>query len=471
MLSWLPLFSLLLLTACNPFVPAPTEHPQLPENYRHASRPAVTQLPERWWQTFGDRQLNRLQQEMLTGNLDLLQSLHRLEQLEALRKASGASLWPSLSLNASVSREQSPAATGSSTTDNLRTSLAAGYEVDLWNRLHDKEQAAELRLQAGKRDAQTLLLSLTAQLAENYFQALEARGQIALIEQQIERNQQLLATVTDRYRAGLATSEELYRARNNLSGLRARLPQLQTALNQNEQGIALLLGRQFGQELTTGTSLPQLSSMVDIGLPASLLQNRPDIAAAMLQLQAADRELAAALADRLPTVKLTASLGHSVATLASGDIDGSFWTLAASLAQPLIDGGRRQAEVDRQQASRSEQLAKVQQILLKAVQEVESALIAEQNNAQRSSQLDQQRRSSARTLALNRDNYRSGLTSSSTLLSAEIEHLTILSQQLSSQREWLSSRITLARALGGQWMSTELSKQQQARKKTEDNRL
>jgi NodT family efflux transporter outer membrane factor (OMF) lipoprotein len=349
--------------------------------------------------------------------------------------------------------------------------LAAGYEIDLWNRLHDKEQASELRLQAGEKEAQTLLLSLTAQLTENYFQALEKRGQVALIEEQIERNQQLLESAADRYRAGLATAEELYQARNNLAAQQARLPQLQTALNLSEQEIALLLGRKTGAELTTRPSLPQLSSLVDVGLPASLLQNRPDIAAAFLQLQAADHELAAALADRLPAINMTASLGHSAAKLASGDIEGSFWNLAASLTQPLFDGGRRQAEVERQHAIRNEQLAKVQQTLLKAVQEVETALVADQNNARRSNQLMQQRRSSDRSLVLSRDNYRSGLTSSSALLAAEIQHLTLLSQQLSSHREWLNSRITLARALGGQWMSTELSKLQQALTKAEDKPL
>ncbi len=471
MLSRLLLCSLLLLTACNPFVPIPAQQPQLPESYRHSTQPESSQLPERWWETFGDPQLNHLQQEMLTGNLDLRQSLHRLEQLEALRKASGASLWPTLSLNASASRDRAPAATGRSTTDSFRASLAAGYEIDLWNRLHAEEQASGLRLQAGEKGAQTLLLSLTAQLTENYFQALEKRAQIVLIKEQIERNQQLLESAADRYRAGLATAEELYQARNNLAAQQARLPQLQTALSQSEQEIALLLGRKTGAELTTGPSLPRLSSLVDVGLPASLLQNRPDIASAFLQLQAADHELAAALADRLPAINLTASLGHSAAKLASGDIEGSFWNLAASLAQPLFDGGRREAEVERQQAIRNEQLAKVQQTLLKAVQEVETALVADQNNARRSIQLLQQRRSSDRSLALSRDNYRSGLISSSALLSAEIQHLALLSQQLSSHREWLSSRITLARALGGQWMSTELNKLQQARAKAEDNPL
>lgn len=459
---------ILLLTACNPFVAQKSEPPQLPQSYQLSAPQQGPALPERWWEAFADRRLNELQNEMLAGNLDLRQALHRLEQLEALRKTSAASLWPTLNLNASASRDRSPSTSGSNISKSSRISLAAGYEIDLWNRLHDKQQAADLRLQAGERDVQTLLLSLTAQLAETYFLATEQRGQIELVQQQIERNQLLLESATDRYRGGLATAEEIYQAQKNLAAQQARLPQLESNLNQTEYAIALLLGRFGGEAFTTRTELPKLSSLVNVGLPATLLTNRPDISAAFLQLQAADRELAAALADRLPAIDLTASLGHSSTQAVSGDIYGAIWSLAASVTQPLFDGGRRRAEADRQQALRNEQLAALQQALITSVQEVETALTAEQNNALRDKQLKQQRQISSQTLELTRNNYRSGLINSSTLLAGELEHLGILSQELSSQREWLSSRISLARALGGQWMTDELKKQQQALKAPED---
>ena len=467
MLIRLFMMTLLLLAGCNPFVPPKSDPPQLPESYQQTTQQGI-QLPDRWWELFGDDQLNQLQIEMLASNLDLRQTLYRLEQLEALRKTSAASLWPSLSLNASASRDRTPAVTGSSIANSSRISLAAGYELDLWNRLHDKEQAAELRAQASGKEAQTLLLSLTAQLTEAYFQAVEKRAQIELVRRQIKRNQQLLDTATDRYRGGLASADEIYSAQNSLITQQARLPQLQTALTQSEQAITLLLGRFSGKKISDQSKLPEISALTDMGLPATLLTNRPDIAAAFLQLQAADKELAAALASRLPTVNLTASLGRSSTQLASGDLEGAFWSLAASLAQPLFDGGRRQAEVDRQQALRNEQAANMQQSLLKAIQEVQTALTADQNNALRSQQLEQLRHVSGKTLQLERDNYRSGLTSSSALLAAELQHLSVISQQLSNQREWLSSRISLARALGGQWMSAELTKQQQALTAAED---
>ncbi len=452
---------LLLLAACSPFTVPETTSPPLPQSYLGASQQEAVKLPDRWWEVFADPELNRLQQQLLSGNLDLRQTLYRLEQLAALQRAGGAGLWPALTLNGSASRNSTPGITGNSISNSSQISLAAGYEIDLWNRLHNKTTAAELRRKAGQQEAQTLLLSLSAQLTEQYFLAAEQRAQLHLLQRQIERNRQLLEITTERYRAGLTTAGELYQIRKNLAQNESRIPPYRTGLIQAENSIALLLGQVPQAEMTRIQQLPQLASLLDSGLPASLLTRRPDIAAALLQLQAADQELAAALADRLPAVNLTATLGRSVTQLAGGDIEGSFWSLALGLTQPLFDGGRRKAESDRQQAIREEQLAAYRQTILKAVQEVENALSADQNSAVRVAWLKQQQHISEQDLALAQDNYRSGLTDSSVLLSSEISHLEIVSQNLSAQRQWLSSRITLARALGGSWMAEELEKQQQ----------
>ena len=113
MLIRLFMMTLLLLAGCNPFVPPKSDPPQLPESYQQMPQQGI-QLPDRWGDLFGDDQLNQLQIEMLASNLDLRQTLYRLEQLEALRKTSAASLWPSLSLNVSASRDRTPAVIGSS---------------------------------------------------------------------------------------------------------------------------------------------------------------------------------------------------------------------------------------------------------------------------------------------------------------------------------------------------------------------
>ncbi|MCD6580887.1 MAG: efflux transporter outer membrane subunit [Desulfuromusa sp.] len=455
------LLSLLLLTACNPLRPAQLELPEAPEHYATEQTGVVVQLSEYWWTDFHDPQLNQLQQQLFSSNLDLRQALYRLQQLEALQKITGASLWPQLNLNGSLSRDQSVGIPNDTTATNSRLSVAAGYEIDLWNKLRDKNKAAELRQQAGEREVQALLLSLSAQLTEQYFLAVEQRAHLELLKQQTARKNEFLLTVTERYRVGLSTATEVYQAQQNLAIVATLIPDRQTTLIRSQNNIALLLGQLPGSIIIVGDQLPELNNVVDIGLPANLLLRRPDVAAAQLQLEAVDLELAAALAERLPAINLSATLGRSVTHLAAGDIEGTFWNLALGLAQPLFDGGRRRAETERQDAIRAEKLAAYRQTLLMAFQEVESALIAEINSTDKINRLERQRQINYKNLQLTQDNYLYGLTDSRDLLLSQILQLEILSQQINNHRQQLSNRITLARALGGSWMTGEINQQWQ----------
>ena len=454
-------FALFLLSACNPLRPAKVELDPPPQEYSTTTVDTGSPLSQQWWLDFNDPQLNQLQQELFAGNLNLRQALYRLQQLEALQQISGSTLWPQLNLNGSVIRNHTPGMPEDTTTTSKQLSLAAAYEVDLWNRLRDKNSAAILRQQAGEKEVQSLLLSLSAQLCEQYFIAVEQRSQLKLLEQQSKHNKQLLQTITNRYRGGLSTAVEVYRAQQNLATSEARIPPRKTALMDAENRIALLLGQPPGSINLETSKLPPLMSIVDIGIPADLLLRRPDIAAALLQLKAADKEYAAAVAARLPGVNLTATLGKSVQNLAFGNIDGTIWSLAVGLTQPLVDGGRRRAESDRQKAIRSEKLAIYQQTLLTALKEVETALVAETNSIDLEKRLNIQQQINTANIKLTEANYRYGLTDSKDLVNSQIAKLEINSRQLSNQRLQLSHRISLARALGGGWMETEIKKQQQ----------
>lgn len=462
------IFFFLLLTACNPLQPQKLTTPEVPDSFSVSAATKEITIKERWWTEFNDPALDQLQTRLFTENLDLAQALYRLEQLQASQTITAANRWPSLSLNGSVARDSSPVASGNNRPTSSRLSVAAGYELDLWNKLKDKHAAAELRTQAGENDVQSLLLSLSAQLTEQYFLAVEQQLQLNLLDRQIDRNRALLDTVTDRYRAGLATTGELYQAQQSLVALRSRRPQLLTTLTQAQNSIAVMLGQPPGSYSINSKQLPAIDAIPGIGLPAELLSRRPDVASTFLALEAADHELAAALAERLPAINLSATLGRSISHLASGDIEGTFWDIAIGLSQPLLDGGRRKAESERQLAVRDEKLAAYRHIILQAMEEVESSLVAEGNSAERAQLLEQQLKINLRDLQLTEDNYRSGLIGSDVLLNREISHLDLLSQRLVQQRQWLSDRTSLARALGGSWMAEELEQQQTAKPYRQD---
>ncbi len=455
----LPIVLFVLLSGCNPLRPEALQQPEPPATYSVEQTLPASRLAEQWWLDFHDPQLNQLQRQLFSHNLSLRQAIYRLEQLEMVQQISRSSLWPQLNFTGKIQRDRVPALPADTTTTTERFSLAASYEVDLWNRLNDQAKAADLRYRAGENDVKTLLLSLSAQLADQYFLAVEQRGQLALLQQQARQKEGLLKIFTDRYRAGLTTATEVYKARQNLATVRALIPDRKSTLARAENNIALLLGQPPGTVHIHNDKLPQLTNLVDIGLPADLLLRRPDIRAASQQLAAADHELAAALAARLPAINLTAALGRSTTKLAVGDIEGTFWNLALGLTQPLFDGGRRKAESQRQRAIRAEKFAAWQQTLLTALQDVETALITEVNTNEKAARLETQRQINAQTLKLTRDNYLNGLTDSRDLLLSQFVQVDILRQQLTTHRQLISQRISLARALGGSWMAAELNHQ------------
>lgn len=462
---------MLLLAACNPLRPQSLELPSLPQNYSETGATTQLTLADRWWTAFDDPQLDRLQKQLFSESLELSQAIYKLEQLRAAEQITAASRQPNVSFSGSLSREQTPTMSGSSRSTSTKGIFSASYEIDLWNKLSDQQKAAELRSRAGEHEVQALLLSLSAQLAESYFSLIEQRLQLDLLNRQIKRNEALLETISDRYRVGLASSSDVYRARRELVALRSQIPSIQTSIASSEHTLAVLLGRFPGHLSVTDAKLPEPIDLDGVGLPADLLSRRPDVAAALIELKSADHELAAALADQLPAINLSATLGRSLTQLASGDIEGTLWSLGLGLTQPLLDGGRRAAVSQQQEAARAEKLAAVRIAILNAVKDVDSALAAERGSRARSQLIDQQQRISADSLLLTERNYRSGLVDSDSLLDQEISHLDILSQQLSNQRERLSNRVALARALGGSWMAEELTRQRTHLTDAEDNSL
>ncbi len=459
---WLLLLLLLLLTACNPLRPHPAELKDIPASYSEQSAPNTLQPSERWWLDFNAPQLNHLADQLFSGNLSLHQALYRLDQLDATIRSGRAARLPTVAFNGKLTRSQSVSAAGESRSTTSNLSLAASYEIDLWNRLRDAEQAAILRSEAGRKDVEALLLNLSAQLCEQYFLAVEQNAQLELLDIQIAKSSALLDFVTERYRSGLSTAAEVYQARQNLASFNAELPAYRLALAQAENAIAIMLGSAPGTVRIDNGDLALLNAMPASGLPADLLTRRPDVAAALLELKANDADLAAALADRLPGIDLSATLGESATRLASGDYSGTVWSLALGLTQPLYDGGRLKAASDQKTAARNIQLAATNALLLSAIQEVENAMVGAKQSDETARLLEQRRQISDANLQLQYKSYLYGLTDSSDLLSGEISHFNILSQQLSSRRQLISQRISLVRALGGSWMTEELNQQRQA---------
>jgi NodT family efflux transporter outer membrane factor (OMF) lipoprotein len=444
------------LTACSLHQPQEATLPvAIPTAYVEAG--ASTAPPgERWWESFADPRLDALIDEAFVANLDLEQAFARLQQAEAQLQSTAAAQRPFLTLQGEIKEEKTPSFFDDNRGTSHRVSAAAGYEVDLWRKLADRTRGARLDLAASRREVETLYLTLAARVADLYFLAVEQRAQLDLTDRSIAAFADTLERVERRYREGLVPALDVYQSRQNLAGARSRRPQFENALAATEHALAVLLGRYPEGAATGGLAvLPGAAEQFAAGLPSQLLARRPDVEAALLRLQASDARIAAAIAERFPSVNLLANYGHLSTAFATGDIVGAFWNVAVDLAQPVLDGGRRTAEVERNRAVFRENLARYQQAVLTAFQEVEDALAANRTTEERITFLAQREEASEAALRLALDRYLQGLSDYLPVLTAQGLYFDAQSQTLSARRQLLADRITLARALGGEWMHEE----------------
>lgn len=334
--------------------------------------------------------------------------------------------------------------------------LAASYEIDLWGRIESSRTAAELDAQASAEDLQTAALTLSAQVATTWFQLLEQRGQIEILKQQIHTNEQTLELISLQFRTGQVGIADVLQQRQVVETQRGELAlaagRAQVRLNQ----LAVLLGNsptRFSQAATG--SLETLPPLPATGLQSSLIEHRPDVRSAWLKLQAADQRVAAAIADRFPRLSLTGR-----ANTTDEDIENLFddWfaSLAANLLTPLIDGGRRRAEVDRTKSVASEALHQYGQTVLDALLEVENTLTQEQRQQEYLASVDRQLELAGQATSRIRDRYLNGAEDYQRVLTSLISEQRLQRTRITASRELFENRVNLCRALAGGW---EMSRQ------------
>lgn len=459
--------TLVTLAGCLPHSPAEVALPvELPPQYHGLQAAAEPDLPvEPWWWSFGDEQLNLLMDELFAGNLELSQALARLEQVEAAWRITRSAQAPTLAGAGSLSRSRQPGLSDDFTGDSRQLSLAAGFELDLWGKLAARSRGASLELAASRQDVQTLYLGLSARLADLYFLAVEQRAQLALTGQIIASYTETAERVASRYDKGLVPAVDMYQARQSLSGAQAAEQLFAARLATAEHALAVLLGHYPQPAAAAGlTQLPAAPALFATGIPAELISRRPDLRAALQRVAVADARVAAAIAERFPSIGLSGNYGTLHQEIAAGLLEGDFWSLLGNLALPLVDGGRRRAEVDRQAAALREAVAAYQQQVLHAFQEVEDALANNYATGQRVDRLAETAEATGATLRLSTERYLAGLVDYLPVLTAQRADAETRSRLLDARRQLLADRISLARALGGVWMQEPLNARLQGAK-------
>jgi outer membrane protein, multidrug efflux system len=423
----------------------------LPETFS-APAEAGPAVVDRWWESFDDPALTALVDDTLAGNFQMAQAWSRLDQVAALREQQGSFLWPAMQLEASGGRSRSADPFGNTVHGNrFSLSAAASYEVDVWGKLDAADDAAALDLLAGRSDIESLAMTLVSQVTETWFLLLETRATQALLNEQVKTNEQFLELVQLRFSVGQARAVDVYQQRQQLMAVRSQIPLVEARANALERALAVLVGKMpGGQQLSERNTLPVLGPMPSTGVPSELLENRPDLQAARLRLASQDRRVAAAVADRFPSLRLSANTGYQADSV-EDLLDRWVWSIAGSLVLPILDGGRRKAEVARQKAVLDERLAGYSQSLLTAFKEVEDALDGEASQRRYVSELEAQLEVARATLRESRSTYAQGLSTYLPVLQALGAVQTTERNLIGARRQLLSYRVQLHRALGGRW--------------------
>lgn len=446
---------MLALCSCNPHRVNDDPKPKvaLPKSY--GGEQTAAQLPERWWQSLGDPALDGLIARALQEGPRMQIVWARLSQAEALGDAARAPRFPTADLQASAAYRENffpPFGTIDQRTYSL--SMPVAYEVDVWNRYGAGAHAAASNVQASRNDVEATAMSLSAEVSEAWFDVVNARAAKKLVEAQLLTNRTLSELVTFRFERGIAAAIDVYQQRQQVLSGEAQLAlldgQLRLALNR----LAILLGRPVSQlTLPSTDALPQLPALPGLGVPADLLERRPDLRAARDRIVAQDYQLAAAIAARLPTLIINGSLSFS-STKPADLLDTLLKSISGTISAPLFDGGRRAAEARRQRALLQEVVASYTQVLLQALLEVDSALARETQQEQSLTPLRAQKATAEATLREAQARYEQGLTDYLPVFSALTGLQALERNLLDAERQRLSARVQLCRALGGTWTVT-----------------
>lgn len=413
---------------------------------------------DRWWTEFESAELNGLVDAVITNNLSLRQAWARLAQAEALATIQGAERFPQVSFDGSAGRTRVDGTTSGSpsampgTFERYVVGGGLSYEIDLWRRVASQRASALRGLDATRADTEAAALSLAGQAANLWIAQREQAALQALLDKQIESSRTILELLELRFQVSQATALDVYQQRQQLAATEAQVPLALSALTTLRHQLAVLQGLPPTGPTTAALNpvLPDLPAAPPVDTPEALLTHRPDLRSAWHRLEAADRDVAAAVADRYPRIQLNLGLEYSAAEL-SDVLDNETQSLLGGLVLPLVDGGRRRAVVDQRRAVVAERLAAFNLAFLTAVREVEDALVRERFQAQRVEKVLAQEDAARANFNEAQARYRNGLIDYLPVITA-LQSLQVVERNVVSVRaELLQNRIQLYTALGGRW--------------------
>lgn len=429
--------------------------------------PALAGSDERWWLIFADPALDALMVDLNAQNLSIEQAQAQYEQALTTVRQANAALYPTVGLTGDVTRADTAivlpgtpvVAAGTGPFTEFAGNLGLSWEVDLWGAVARRSESAQATAQASAADLAGARLSAQTALASTYFQVRVLDVQIELLDRTIDAHERSLRLTQNLAQAGLNDPGDVAVAKTQLETSRAQRYDVQWRRTQLENAVAVLLG-----QTPASFSLPPRPSfaieppIIPVGVPSTLLQRRPDIAAAERRTAAANAQIGVATAAWFPELTISATGGYRSRQFAQWfSAPAQFWALGPSLALAIFDGGRRQAQIEQAEAGFRAQAANYRLTALRALQEVEDALVQLRFLAQVQQAQAQAVAAGRESLRIRRNQYEQGLVD---YLSVAVIETNLYNNQrnaINVMGDRLSASVRLVAALGGGWSVDELA--------------
>ncbi len=440
---------------------------EIPAAYKEASgwqpaRPEDATPRGAWWEIYNDPTLNGLETQIDTGNPTLAAAAAAFDRARDLTLEAEAGIYPSIAVGGSLSTNKQsarrplrsrgqPGYYGANTVD-----VQASYEVDFWGRIHDTIEAGEDLAQASAADLETVRLTLHAELASDYMTLRGLDEQAKLLADTVNTYRQALQLTRNLFQGKVASGMDVSRAETQLDDAEAQVSDIASRRALLEHAIAVLIGKPPAAVSISPSPVSIAVPNVPTGLPSTLLERRPDIAAAERQVAAANESIGIAESAFYPTVSIGATDGFQSTSINLLSLPNNFWSVGPAVALPLFEGGLRHAELAAAKAAFDEASGQYRATVLDAFKEVEDNLALLHWLEQEEGQETDAAKAAQRTLDMSMNLYRDGADSYLDVVTAQTSALAAQRAALDLGVRRVQASIGLIRALGGGWSTGQL---------------
>lgn len=455
--------AVLLLTGC--MVGPDFQKPAVdtPESFRFAGPEAAEAANLKWWELFNDPVLDTLVRTALRENKDVLLAASRVEEARASLGFTRADMYPAFDIQAGAGTGNFAGGRKSDSTDsNFFIAPTLNWEIDFWGKFRRANEAARAELVASEHSMRTVQIGLISEVVSTYFLLLDLEMRLAISEETLQSRVGTLDIIQQRFDKGIIPELDVNQAQIQKEVAAAAIPLYHRLIADTENTLSILIGKP-PREIETGVSLYDQERPPDIpaGLPASLLERRPDILAAQYALKSQTERIGVAEAQRLPAISLTGAAGAASTELSSMTIEGFAWSVGANLVGPIYNFGKNKQRVEIEKARTKQAMYRYENTVLLAFRDVANALNEIQTYREQLASAKRRFLAAKNADELAKLRYDKGYSDYLLVLETERTLFSVALELSELTKDYYNSYVKLYKALGGGWLSREEMEQAQ----------